>query len=165
MIYNYPRLQLNFNYLQKYDLLDKRLTFQNVNFICTHLTQLKSANVEKLAFLSTLLTQEWFCGQKLIIQDYFLLHAYNKKKIYFKTTLRKSSFWNSLDLYMNSIFIHKFQDSPKTIFYLEKIPYLNTFSFNLWKNNFLFSRLKEDYLLVYQLKYKPSVSSINFHLN
>ena len=165
MIYNYSRLQLNFNYLQKYDLLDKKLVFQNVNFICTYFTQLKPANVEKLAFLSNLLTQEWFCGQKLIIQDYFLFHTYNKKEIHFKITLRKSNFWNLLDLCMNSIFIHEVQTLPKTVLYFEKIPYLNNFSFNLWKNNFLFPRLKEDYLLIYQLKYKPSVSSINFRLN
>ena len=58
MIYHYPRLQLNFKYLQKYDILDKKSVFHKVNFICMYRTQIKLMNIEKLNFLSTLLTQE-----------------------------------------------------------------------------------------------------------
>lgn len=58
MIYNYPRLQLNFKYLQKYDILDKKLVFNKVNFICMYRTQIELMNIEKINFLSTSLTQE-----------------------------------------------------------------------------------------------------------
>jgi hypothetical protein len=92
MIYNYPRLHLNFKYLQKYDILDKKLVFHKVNFICIYRTQIESINIEKLNFLSTLLTQEWLCGQKPIIQNCFLSYTHSIKLIYFKTTLRKLSF-------------------------------------------------------------------------
>lgn len=164
MIYNYPRLHLNFKYLQKYDILDKKLVFHKVNFICIYRTQIESINIEKFNFLSTLLTQEWLCDQKPIIQNCFLSYTHSVKLIYFKTTLRKLSFWNFLDLYINSIFIHDYRSLPKMIFYFEKTSYFNTFSINLWQNNFLFPKLKES-SSEYQLKQQSSLKSIHFYFN
>jgi hypothetical protein len=164
MIYNYPRLHLNFKYLQKYDILDKKLVFHKVNFICIYRTQIESINIEKLNFLSTLLTQEWLCGQKPIIQNCFLSYTHSIKLIYFKTTLRKLSFWNFLDLYINSIFIYDYQSLPKMIFYFEKTSYFNIFSLNLWQNNFLFPKLKEN-SSEYQLKQQSPLKSIHLYFN
>lgn len=165
MIYNYPRLQLNFKYLQKYDILDKKLVFNKVNFICMYRTQIELMNIEKINFLSTSLTQEWLCGQKSTIQNCFLSYTHNLKLIYFETTLRKLGFWNFLDLYINSIFIYDYRSLPKMIFYFEKTSYFNTFSFNLWQNNFLFTKLKENSPEVYQLKQQSSVKSTHFYFN
>ena len=165
MIYNYPRLQLNFKYLQKYDILDKKSVFHKVNFICMYRTQIKLMNIEKLNFLSTLLTQEWLCGQKSTMPNCFLSYIHSVKLIYFETTLRKLGFWNFLDLYINSIFIHDYRSLPKIIFYLEKTSYFSTFSFNLWQNNFLFTKLKENSPEVYQLKQQSSVKSTHCYFN
>nr|AVK39579.1 hypothetical protein [Sheathia arcuata] len=165
MIYNYPRLQLNFKYLQKYDIIDKKLIFHKVNFACTYRTRIESMNIEKLNFLSTSVTQEWLCGQKSAIQNCFLYYKHNTKSIYFETILRKLSFWNFLDLYINSIFIHNYRNSLKMIFYFEKMSYFNTFSFNLWQNNFLFTKLKENSSEVYHLKQQSSVKSTHFYFS
>nr|YP_010316768.1 hypothetical protein MRV80_mgp10 [Batrachospermum sp.]UNB13418.1 hypothetical protein [Batrachospermum sp.] len=162
MQYNYPRLKINYNYLQKYDVLDNNMaTFYNP-FACINLLQLELINTEKLNFLPILLIQEWFYGQRLIIQNHSLSNTYNKKSTHLKVTVRRINFWNVLDLCLNSIFIlEKTKNKFWGIFYNKKSMYSLILPLDLTKVDFLLPKTKESYFLSNFTENQPR-SSINF---
>lgn len=162
MYYNYPRLKINYNHLQKYDVLDSNMvTFYNP-FACVSLLRLKLVNTEKLNFLPILLTQEWFYGQRLIINNYSSSNTYSKKNVHLKVSVRKINFWNVLDLCLSSIFI---LEEPKNKFWgvshHKKNMYSLILPLSLMKVDFLFPKTKESYFLFNFTESQP-ISSINF---
>jgi hypothetical protein len=162
MHYNYPRLKINYNYLQKYDVLDSNMiTFYNP-LTCVSLLRLELVNTEKLNFLPILLVQEWFYGQRLIIHNYSSSNTYSKKSVHLKVSVRKINFWNVLDLCLSSIFL---LEEPKNrfwgVFYDKKNTYSLILSFDLMKVNFLFPKTKESYFLL-NFTESQLISSINF---
>lgn len=162
MFYNYPRLQINYNYLQKYDVLDNNMMLFHNPLTCVSLLQLESTSTETSNFLPTLLTKEWFYGQRIITKNYSSSNTYNRKRMRLKVTIRKTNFWNILDLYLSSIFIF---EEPKSkfwgIFYRKKNMYSIILPFSLMRVDFLFPKMKEGYFLSDFSNNQPQ-GSINF---
>jgi hypothetical protein len=162
MYYNHPRLKINYNYLKKYDMLDSNMTIFYNSFTCVSFLRLESVNTEKLNFLPILLTQEWFYGQRLITQNYLSSSIYSRKSVRLKTSVRKTNFWNVLDLCLSSIFI---LEEPKNkfwgVFYHKKNTYRLILPFDLIRVDFLFPKTKERYFLFNFPENQPK-SSINF---
>nr|AVK39552.1 hypothetical protein [Paralemanea sp.] len=147
MYYNYPTLQLNQERLQKYDILDEKPTvFNCISNHCVSSSQVSSLGIQKPIFPVILLTQEWFYGQRPIMQGDLTLSKHNQKSVKLKITTRRFHFWNLLDLYLNSVLVseelknHSYVKSNRN----KGLYILISFS-DLTKNNLLLPKIKENF--------------------